>query len=64
MEKRIKIFKSFEEQEQYYTDYMLQSTPLQRFQSLLRMQQLTHLFHPPINKVRKIIIHKNGHTKR
>jgi len=44
MEKRIKAFKSFEEQEQYYTDKMLMTTPLQRFQNLLRMQQLTHLF--------------------
>jgi hypothetical protein len=63
MEKRIKIFKSFEEQEQFYIDKMLKSTPLQRFQNLFRMQQLTRLFHPPTNKERKIIIQKNGYTQ-
>ena len=63
MEKRIKIFKSFEEQEKYYTNKMLKSTPMQRFQNLLRMQQLNLLLHPPTNKARKIIIQKNGHSQ-
>lgn len=63
MKKEIKIFKSFEEQEQFYTDKMRKTTALQRFQNLFRMQQLTHLFHPPTNKARKIIIQKDGYTQ-
>ncbi|MEP7109377.1 MAG: hypothetical protein ABI760_15395 [Ferruginibacter sp.] len=63
MEKRIKIFKSFEEQEQFYDEEMRKTTPLQRFQNLFRMQQLTDLFHPPTKKARRIIIQKNGHSQ-
>jgi hypothetical protein len=63
MEKRIQIFKSFEEQEKYYLEKMQHSTPMQRFQNLFRMQQLNLLMHPPTNKERKIIIQKNGYTQ-
>ncbi len=62
MERSIKIFKSFEEQEEYYHAKMLQTTPLERFKNLFAMQRQTLLFHPPVNKVRRIIIHKNGHS--
>ncbi|HXL56481.1 MAG TPA: hypothetical protein VN958_09505 [Chitinophagaceae bacterium] len=58
----IKIFKTFEEQEQYDLDLMGKTTPLQRFQSLYRMQQWTRLFHPAKDKSRKIII-GNGHSQ-
>jgi hypothetical protein len=52
----IKIFKSFEEQEKYALDLMRNTTPLQRFQSLYRMQQWTKKLHLPKDKSRKIII--------
>jgi hypothetical protein len=58
----IKIFKSFEEQEKYALDLMRSTTPLQRFQSLYRMQQWTKKFYPPKDKSRKIII-GNGHSQ-
>ena len=63
MKREIRIFKSFEEQEQFYSDKMLSSTPLERFKNLFRMQQITQLLHPPTNKNRKIIIIKNGHSQ-
>ena len=63
MEKRIRIFKSFEEQEQFSIDEMSKTTPMQRFQNLNRMQQLTLLLHPPSNRARKIIIQKNGRAQ-
>jgi hypothetical protein len=63
MEKRIQIFKSFEEQERYYTDKMLNSTPVERLSNLLRMQKVNLLLHPPVNNTRRIIIKKNGYSK-
>jgi len=62
MERSIKIFKSFEEQEEYYLEKMLKITALERFKNLFEMQRLTLLFHPPVNEVRRIIIHTNGHS--
>jgi hypothetical protein len=46
MERKIKIFKSFEEQEQYKLEEMRNTTPLERFQMLYAMQQMTRKFHP------------------
>ena len=63
MERSIKIFKSFEKQEQFYTEKMVLSIPLQHFQNLFRMQQLTNLFQDAKNKKRKIIIQKNGYPQ-
>jgi hypothetical protein len=63
MEKRIQIFKSFEEQERYHTDKMLNSTPIERFRNLLRMQKINLLLHPPSDNTRRIIIQKDGHSK-
>jgi len=56
MKREIKIFESFEEQEQDNLDFMLKTTPLQRFQILYQMQQWTKLYHPVKDKTRKIII--------
>jgi hypothetical protein len=56
MAKELKIFKSFEEQEQYHLEQMAKTTPLQRFKSLYKMQQLTKAFHPSVDKSRKITI--------
>jgi len=56
MEKRIKIFKSFEEQEQYYDEKMLKTTPCERFENLFRMQQLHLWLHPSASKTRRILI--------
>lgn len=64
MAKTIKIFKSFEEQEEYALENMRTTTAIQRFQNLFRMQALNNLFHPAKNTERKIIIHKNGFTQR
>lgn len=63
MARSIKIFKSFEEQEMYQLEEMRNTTPLERFKRLFRMQQLTKLFHPAKDTARRIIIHKNGHIK-
>lgn len=63
MENGIRIFKTFEEQENFRLSEMKKTTPLIRFQNLLKMQQLT-------NKLRKIdapakrkITIKNGYLK-
>ena len=60
MSKSIHIFKSFEEQEQYHKEMMINSTPAERFRKLYQMQQMSKKFHPVTDKSRKIII-KNGH---
>jgi len=62
MEKKIRIFKSFEEQEKFSLVQMLQTTAKERFQSLFQLQQWTNLFHPQKDTGRRIII-KNGHLK-
>lgn len=62
MAKSIKIFKSFEEQDQYQKEQMLNTTPEERFRRLYEMQRLTKKFHPTTEESRKIII-RNGHPK-
>ena len=62
MSKTIRIFKSFEEQEQYNLEMMAKTTPEERFRKLYRMQQLTKMFHPVTDKSRKIII-RNGYSE-
>lgn len=64
MKRQIKIFKSFEEQEQYKLEEMRNTSVLERFQMLLRMQQMTELLHPTRDKKRRIIISKDGHTQQ
>jgi len=61
-ERKIKIFKTFEEQEAYHLDWMINSTPKERFAALLKMQQFTNRFHKPTSDKRTIIIH-NGSSK-
>lgn len=56
MNREIKIFRSFEEQEKFHEDKMRQTTPIQRFRNLYKMQQLTKVFRPVKNKSRKILI--------
>ena len=56
MGKSIRIFKSFEEQEQYSLEQMSKTTPLERFKNLHRMQMLSGRFHPVTDKSRKIVI--------
>ncbi len=58
MGRSIHIFKSFEDQEQYHKDIMLNTTPKDRFRKLLLMQQMAKLFRPKTDKSRKIIIRK------
>ena len=62
MARTIKIFKSFEEQEMYKQQILLNTTPLERFKALYQMQQLNKKFHPATEKSRKIII-KNGYSE-
>jgi hypothetical protein len=62
MSKTIRIFKSFEEQEQYNLEMMAKTTPEERFRKLYKMQQLTKMFHPVTDKSRKIII-RNGYSE-
>ncbi len=63
MERTIKIFKSFKEQETYHKQLMISSTVRSRFIALFKMQQWNKLFRPGNNTSRKIIISKNGHPK-
>jgi hypothetical protein len=63
MAKTIRIFKSFEEQEQYSLEQMSKTTPLERFRNLYRMQKLSKLFNPVADKSRKIVI-QHGHPAR
>ena len=62
MERKIRIFKSFEEQEAFELKEMQTTTPLERFQRLYKMQQLSRLFHPVADMSRKIII-RHGRTQ-
>lgn len=62
MSKSIHIFKSFEEQEQFHKELMINSTPAERFRKLFLMQQWTKAFHPVKDKSRTITI-RNGYTK-
>ncbi len=63
MEKRIKIFKSFEEQNEFAFREMQNTTVLQRFEILHKMQKNTKLFKKNIDTTRRIIIKTNGHTQ-
>jgi hypothetical protein len=62
MKRSIKIFKSFEEQEAYHFEQMLNTTIRERFRKLYLMQQMTSLLHPVAQKGRKIII-LDGHSE-
>ena len=63
MKREIKIFKALEDQEQFHKEQMLQSSPIQRFRNLYKMQQLTKMFHPVTDKFRKILI-LNGRSEQ
>jgi hypothetical protein len=63
MKREIKIFKSFEEQEEYHLNEMRNPTVKERFINLYRMQMLTKAFNSITDKSRKIII-KHGHSAR
>jgi hypothetical protein len=56
MERKIKIFKTFEEQEAYNIQQQRQTTPMERLRNLFYMQQLSLKMHPEKNKQRKIIV--------
>ena len=60
MERKIKIFKSFEEQEAYNLEQMRKTTPKERFRRLYMMQQMSRRFHPTSDNIRKITIIRNG----
>jgi hypothetical protein len=63
MKREIKIFRSFEEQEEYKLEQMRNTTVTERFQMLYAMQQMTKKLHPSAGKKRRIIISKNEHIK-
>ena len=63
MKREIKIFKSFEEQEKYNLEQMRNTTPLERFKNLYRMQKLSQKFNAVTDKSRKIVI-QNGRPSR
>lgn len=58
MSKIVRIFKSLEEQEQNHKDLMLQTTVIERFRKLYKMQQMTKLLRPAADTTRKIQIRK------
>ena len=62
-DRQIKIFKTFEEQEAYHLDWMLKSSPRERFAALFKMQQFTNKFHKQDSDKRTITIH-NGSPKQ
>jgi hypothetical protein len=60
-ERRIKIFKSFEDQEAYRIERERQTTPIQRFINLFYMQQFNNKVQHEGSSKRKITIH-HGYT--
>lgn len=58
MERKIHIFKSFEEQEAWHLEEMRKSTVQERFRQLFLMQQMTKRLHPAKDLERKIVIKK------
>jgi len=58
-ERKIKIFKTFEEQEAYHLDWMINSTPKERFAALFKMQQFTYRIHKKASDKRTITIHRD-----
>lgn len=58
MNKSVRIFKSFEEQEQFHKNLMLQTNVAERFRKLYQMQEMSKLLHPVTDKSRKIQICK------
>ena len=62
MERKIKIFKTFEEQEAYHLQQQRETSPLERFKNLFYMQQLSEKFHPQKDTLRKIVIHHGYFT--
>ncbi len=62
MEKRVKIFKSFEEQEQHSLEYFYRLTPSERLIALAELQKRNNKdFLKPSPK--KITIHKHFYYK-
>ncbi len=61
-ERKIKFFKTFEEQEEYHLDWMRNSTPKERFIALYKMQQFTNALHKQRSDKRTIIIH-HGYSR-
>ena len=63
MERKIKIFKTFEEQEAYHLQQQKETTPLERFKNLFYMQQLSAKLNPPKDTQRKIVTHRGYFTQ-
>jgi hypothetical protein len=62
--KNIKIFRSFEDQEQYQLELMSRISVNKRFQKLYEMQQISRLQHPEIKETARKIIIKHGFAQR
>ena len=58
MDKQVRIFKSFEEQEKFHKKVMSQTTVAERFKNLFQMQLINKMLHPVTDKSRKIQIRK------
>jgi hypothetical protein len=58
MERKIKIFKSFEEQEMYFLEYFANLSPSERLQALARIQKRNNT-HSDAKSSKKIIIRKH-----
>jgi hypothetical protein len=54
MKREIKIFRSFEEMDEYKLQQARNTSPLERFKNLYLMQNLTAKIHKPGYKTRKI----------
>jgi hypothetical protein len=58
MSKSIRIFKSFEEQEQYFLEYFFNLTPSERLQALAKAQKRNHPG-SGYSRVKKVTIRKH-----
>ncbi|MEO7049660.1 MAG: hypothetical protein ABI091_30430 [Ferruginibacter sp.] len=64
IEKNIKIFKSFEDQEQYQLELMSRVSVNKRFEKLYEMQKTSRLLHPQNKETARKIIIKHGSAQR
>ncbi|MEP6750023.1 MAG: hypothetical protein ABJB86_19950 [Bacteroidota bacterium] len=58
MEKSIRVFKSFEEQEMYFLEYFAHLTPSERLQALAKIQKKNNIYSETI-PLKKITIRKH-----
>jgi hypothetical protein len=61
--RKIKVFSSFEEQDQYHLEQMKKTTVKERFIALFQMQKFTNAIRKNSSYKRTIVIH-HGHPEQ